>query len=350
MYEHLKKLLFKLEPEMAHNLAEVALRAFNYIPFLQSSIKKKLFVDDALLNQELFGKRFLNPVGLAAGFDKNGTMIEALNILGFGFVEIGTITPLPQEGNPKPRLFRHIDKNSLQNQMGFNNDGSEVVLGRIKDSYPFSIPLGINIGKNKITPQDKAIEDYKRLVQTFNGYCDYFVINISSPNTPNLRNLQNESFVTELFLSLKNLTKTPIFLKISPDMDINFAIMLCNKAVECGANGIIATNTTTDYLLISGIKETGGLSGDALREKSYLFFKAIAKELFKKCILISVGGIADANEAYKRIKAGANLIQVYTAFVYKGWNLAKDINLGLIELLKKDGFNSITEAVGIEVK
>ncbi|MDY0232806.1 MAG: dihydroorotate dehydrogenase (quinone), partial [Sulfurimonas sp.] len=249
-YETIKPWLFKLEPENAHLLAEMALRVANIsqIPF--NSFLESHFVADDVLRQKLFNTEFLNPVGLGAGFDKNATMLRGIQILGFGFSEIGTITPLAQEGNPKPRMFRHIEEKTLQNAMGFNNDGALKIQKRLKKIYPYTTPIGVNIGKNKITAEKDAISDYTKLIKTFDGLGDYFVINISSPNTPGLRDLQNEEFITELFKEAKALTDMPILLKIAPDMTKEDAVALTKLAVEKGADGIIATNTTIDYSLV----------------------------------------------------------------------------------------------------
>lgn len=348
MYESLKPWLFKLQPENAHNIAELALRALSLCPPLLNHYITKHFITHPSLEQELFGRTFLNPVGLAAGFDKNATMLHGTMAMGFGFSEIGTLTPKPQEGNPRPRLWRHIEEESLQNAMGFNNDGLFRISHRLKKIYPFSTPLGVNIGKNKTTPDEKAINDYITLIKALHEYSDYMVINISSPNTPGLRDLQNEEFITELFKRAKELTDKPILLKIAPDMSNENAISLCTHAVNSGADGIIATNTTIDYTLVSESEDIGGLSGEVLRQKSFELFEAIAKELYGKTTLISVGGINSAEEAYRRIRAGASLVQLYSSLIYKGPEVVEDINTGLIELLKSDGFSTITEAIGAD--
>jgi dihydroorotate dehydrogenase len=292
---------------------------------------------------------FANPIGLGAGFDKNATVTKSMKGLGFGYTEVGTITPKPQDGNAKPRLFRFPQSESLQNAMGFNNDGKDAILNRIKSIYPFDIPIGANIGKNKTTSQDDALSDYRVLIETFKDYSDYLVINISSPNTPNLRDLQNESFIKELFDMSQTLTNKPIFLKIAPDMDSDVAINLCKTAVNSGASGIIATNTTIDYSLLDNPKDFGGISGKVLNDKSYKIFCDISKELFGETILISVGGIDSAQSAYSRIKAGASLVQIYSSLIFKGPSLVRDINLGLIELLERDGFSHISQAVGSDL-
>ena len=349
-YQNIKPLLFKLQPENAHHVAECVLRMPNMCPILFNWFKKSHFIDDEMLTQELFGRKFRNPVGLGAGFDKNATMIRGIQILGFGYTEIGTVTPRPQPGNPKPRMFRHVAEESIQNAMGFNNDGAYKVIQRLKKRYPFTTPIGVNIGKNKLTPESQAIDDYTHLIKAFNGLGDYFVINISSPNTPGLRDLQNEEFITKLFSEAKKLTKMPILLKIAPDMEVEDAVALTKMAVQKGADGIIATNTTIDYSLVKHPKNIGGLSGAVLKEKSFKIFEAIAKELYGKTTLISVGGIDSAKEAYKRIKAGASLVQILSGLVFHGPDMIMNINKELIELLKADGYKNITEAIGADRK
>jgi dihydroorotate dehydrogenase len=276
-------------------------------------------------------------------------MIGGVRSLGFGFSEIGTITPIPQDGNPQPRLHRHIKEETLQNAMGFNNDGMEKILSRVQKESPFPIPVGINIGKNKVTPEDKAIEDYLKLIEAFESYASYLVINISSPNTPNLRDLQNEKFISELFNEGRKLTEKPILLKIAPDMSEESAVALSTFAVDSGASGIIATNTTIDYSLIeSPAQFGGGLSGAILKEKSFKIFDTIARELYGKTTLISVGGIDSGEEAYRRLRAGASLIQVYSALIFKGPSLIKNINRELLKLMERDGLNSIKDVIGAD--
>ncbi len=301
-----------------------------------------------MLTQKIWGETFQNPVGLGAGFDKNGQYIVPMPTLGFGFTEIGTVTPKPQDGNEKPRLFRLIKDQSIQNAMGFNNRGSEYMLQRLKKLYFFGYPLGINIGKNKATAENEALGDYEMLIRTFKDYGSYIVINISSPNTPGLRDLQNESFISALFEMAGEITDKPILLKIAPDMDPKDAIDICQVAVDAGASGIIATNTTIDYSLTSEAKDFGGISGALLTKKSYQLFRSLGEVFYGKTLLISVGGIDSAEEAYRRIKVGASLIQIYSMLIYRGPALIKEINEGLIELLKADGYSHISEAIGSE--
>lgn len=270
--------------------------------------------------------------------------------LGFGFSEIGTVTPKPQSGNPKPRLFRYPTFESIQNAFGFNNDGMYKIQKRVKKFFPFATPIGVNIGKNKVTPENEALKDYENLIQGFKNLCNYMVINISSPNTPGLRDLQNEEFIKALFSMAKDITDTPILLKIAPDMDISQAVDLASLAVEAGADGIIATNTTVDYSLIPNSRDFGGISGKVLKDKSFKIFKGVAKELFGKTVLISVGGIDSVQEAYKRLKAGASLIQVYSSLIFKGPSLIKNINEGILRLMEKDGFKDIKDVIGADLK
>ena len=349
-YETLKKILFKFEPETAHNLAECGLRILGKCKIAKSYMEKKNYISNPKLTQEIFGVKFENPVGLAAGFDKNATMIKAMKSLGFGFTEIGTMTPKPQDGNPKPRMFRYPEQKSVQNAMGFNNKGAHKVLKNLKKVYPFSIPIGTNIGKNKTTPEEFALSDYKSLIKKFEASSDYLVINISSPNTPNLRDLQNEKFITELFTMAKELTLKPILLKIAPDMEVTMAIDLCKSAINAGAAGIIATNTTIDYSLVPNCQNFGGLSGACLTQKSGNLFKELARELFGKTILISVGGISNGAQAYERIKDGANLVQSYSGMIFEGPSMVRKINEELLELMAKDGYENISQAIGANLK
>ncbi len=349
-YQNMKKLLFKLDPETAHTLAGIGLRILPYCLPMMRYFKNRHYVTHPMLSQEYFGITFGNPVGLGAGFDKNGNYITAMPALGFGYTEIGTVTPKPQDGNPKPRLFRLIEERSIQNAMGFNNKGSEYMLRQLQKLYFLDYPIGINIGKNKLTSEADALSDYETLLRQFKDYGHYVVINISSPNTPGLRDLQNEAFITALFELAKSITAKPIFLKIAPDMTAEDAINLSKVAIAAGASGIIATNTTIDYTLTTHAKDFGGISGALLTQKSYELFRELGRELHDKTMLISVGGIDSAEEAYRRIRAGASLVQVYSMLVYEGPKLIKEINEGLITLLQKDGFTHISEAIGADWK
>ena len=345
-YDRLKSVLFKVDPETAHTLAGIALKALPLCPPAYNIMIDRNFIDNKALHQNLWGCIFKNPVGLGAGFDKNGDYVKATPALGFGFTEIGTVTPRPQPGNPKPRLFRLVEDNSLQNAMGFNNKGSYYMIQRLKNLKFFDYPIGINIGKNKLTPEKEALNDYETLFKAFKDYGTYIVINISSPNTPGLRDLQNELFIKEVFKIGKSITNKPILLKIAPDMSKEEALELCRVAIESGASGIIATNTTIDYSLSPRAKSFGGISGALLKEKSRNLFEAIGKEFYDKTTLISVGGIDSVEEAYRRIRMGATLVQVYSLLIYEGPALIHNINEGILRLLKADGFDNISQAIG----
>jgi dihydroorotate dehydrogenase len=349
-YDFIKKLMFNFEPETAHHIAEFGLKNLPKCRMLNNYMAQKNFVSDDMLAQEIFGVKFQNPIGLAAGFDKNATMVKSMPAMGFGHIEIGTMTPKPQDGNAKPRLFRYPEYESIQNAMGFNNKGAYEVIENLKKVYPFTIPVGASIGKNKVTPENESLNDYETLIKGFKDLSDYMVVNISSPNTPNLRDLQNEEFIKAVFGMAKEITDTPILLKIAPDMASETAITLCQTAIESGADGIIATNTTQDYSLLPNPQDFGGLSGKVLSDKSYDLFKAIGAELYDKTTLISVGGIGDAQDVYRRIKAGATLVQIYSAFIFQGPSMCKNINEELIELLKADGYSHISEAIGADFK
>ncbi len=348
-FELIKPLIYKTDPEFAHDMVDMIFRTARRCPLFFNPLVKANFVDDPMLNQKIWNLEFKNPVGVAAGFDKHATMVYGWPALGFGWGEIGAVTPKPQPGNEKPRAWRHIEYEAVQNAYGFNNEGVKVIKNRLKKIYPFILPIGANIGKNKTTPEDKAVEDYKILVEELKDVVDFFVVNISSPNTPGLRDLLNAEFISNLFGELKNITDKPILIKFSPDMEDELIINLANYSVLAGADGIIVTNTTVNYDLVKSDIKRGGISGKPLAKRSYEVLRIVAGEIFGKVPIISVGGIDSAEEAYKRIKAGASLLQVYTAIIFKGPGIIGEINRGLIELLKKDGYSHISEAIGVEI-
>lgn len=349
-YDTLKKIFFLFDPETAHKIAEFGLRALYATPGGLEALAKFGVYKDEILTQNIWNLSFDNPVGIAGGFDKNATMIAPLAALGFGHIDFGTFTPRPQSGNEKPRLFRLVAEESIQNAMGFNNEGADVIERRVRKIYPFKIPIAANIGKNKATSNEDALSDYEALGRKFNGLCDFFIINVSSPNTPNLRALQENSFISELIGAMKKITNRPLVLKLAPDMSADQAIALCECAVQSGASGIIINNTSVDYSLSPNARDFGGLSGRLITEKSRELFAQVARELFGRTVLISCGGIDSAQEAYERIKSGASLVQIFTAFIFKGPFVAKSINEGLAELLRADGFNNVSEAVGVNLK
>jgi dihydroorotate dehydrogenase len=341
-----RPLLFRLDPETAHGLAVAALRATQALPPLAASLCRRFLVDAPALRRTLFGRELANPVGLAAGFDKDAVAVRGLAALGFGCVEVGTVTPRPQAGNPRPRLFRHSAAASLQNAMGFNNAGLEAMRARLTRLQPPPVPLGVNVGKNKDTPREAAVADYEVLIRAFAGLCDYLVVNVSSPNTPGLRDLQNETFLRQVLARAMGITDRPVLVKIAPDLELTDAVRLAEVAVDSGAAGVVATNTTNDYGLLPGARDFGGLSGRVLKEKSFRVFEAVARRLFGRAVLVSAGGIDSGAEAYRRLRAGADLVQVYTAFVYQGPALVKKINEELLELMERDGVKGVGEVVG----
>jgi len=345
-----RNLLFSLEPENAHSVFAGVFKMLSFAPQTLNYLINKNFIIDKALSQNIFKKDFLNPVGLAAGFDKNATMIKSMCAFGFGHQELGSVTKIAQKGNPKPRLFRFEEQKSLQNAMGFNNDGVFKIASRLESVYPFCLPLGINLGKNKNVDNKDCIDDYVLMIDAFNDICDYFAINISSPNTKNLRDLQNKEFIKELLNQTTSISKKPILIKIAPDLDIKDAVDLCTYAVDCKASGIIATNTTNDYSILENAKDFGGISGSVISKKSFDMFKAISKELFGKCVLISVGGISNGKDAYNRILHGASLVQIYTSLIYEGIDVVKNINQEILQYLKDDGFLNISQAIGSKIK
>lgn len=348
MYEKIRPLLFKLDPENSHALSAFFLRQIATLPLVQDMIVSQCVVSDERLSQNINSLHFSNPIGLSAGFDKNANMIRGLSTLGFGFLEVGSITHTAQSGNPKPRLFRFVQEESLQNAMGFNNDGVAKILKRLQKIYPFVLPIGVNVGKNKVITQSDSVKNYENAFKECIEVADYFVFNVSSPNTPHLRDLQNVKFVASLFEMARDYTNKPLFIKISPDMSNDDMLEVIESAHKSGASGVIATNTSIDYTLLPNAKNDGGISGKAISELSASVFASIAREFFGKMTLICSGGIYDASEAYTRLKMGASLLQVYTGLIYKGPNFAKELNEGILALMQKDGFSHISEAIGVD--
>jgi len=337
-----------MDAERAHGLGLLSLGVASAVPLVGRFLAYQNTVSNPRLEQPLFGRTFLNPVGLAAGLDKNAEHAAHWGALGFGFVEVGSVTLRGQPGNARPRLFRLKQDRSIQNAMGFNNHGSDKMLEELADCYPLPYPLGVNLGKNKETPAEQSIDEYLQMVPMFEGYCDYFVVNLSSPNTPGLRDLENATYVRNLIDRAARSTLRPVLLKVSPDRDPAETVELASAAVEAGAAGIIATNTTVDYSLTPEARDFGGISGALLRDKSRAMLRALARGLAGRTVIVSVGGIDSAEEAYLRIRAGATLVQVYSALIYEGPGLVRRINEGLLDLLDRDGLNSIADAIGLD--
>lgn len=341
-YSFLKSLLFLFDPEIAHRIT------INYLKFARFK-KPKLY---EVLQSEVFGLNFQNPIGIAAGFDKNGEVAHNLINLGFGFSEVGTVTPKPQPGNPRPRVFRLKDDRAIINRLGFNSVGfSEVKtkLEKIGDNI-----IGVNIGANK-NSKDFS-EDYIKGIKFFSTLASYITINISSPNTPGLRNLEVLENLDILLDKINNLEredlliKIPILLKISPDLEADNLKYLCEKVLSSKIDGLIISNTTISRDSIStDTLEKGGLSGKPIFDISTKQLRMAYKYTNGKIPLIGVGGVDSAEKAYEKIKNGASLIQLYTGLVYNGPNLIKDINEDLSSLIERDGYSNISEAVGAEV-
>lgn len=338
MYKQLvRPVLFKFDPEKIHYFTFGFLRFAFKVPLVKSILKSKFEVSHPTLEREVFGLKFKNPVGLAAGFDKDAKLYKELAGLGFGFIEIGTLTPKAQPGNPKKRLFRLKADSAIINRMGFNNGGVVEAVERLKANS--NVLIGGNIGKNKITPNEEAESDYKICFEALFNYVDYFVVNVSSPNTPNLRALQDKEPLTKLLSGLMKLNsekpvQKPILLKIAPDLTDSQLLDIIDIVAETKIAGVIATNTTiardglqSEQTLVA---ETGGLSGKPLTRRSTEVIRFLSEKSNKAFPIIGVGGIHSATDALEKLEAGADLVQLYTGFIYEGPQLIKDINKALI--------------------
>ncbi len=337
MYRYIiKPILFLGDPEWIHHFVFSLIRWMHKIPGLPFLVRALYQIHHPKLERELFGIRFKNPVGLAAGFDKDAKLYQELSNFGFGFVEIGTLTPKPQPGNPKKRLFRLPLDGALINRMGFNNDGVISAIPRLKKNK--NIIIGGNIGKNKITPNEKAVDDYTYCFKALYPYVDYFVVNVSSPNTPNLRALQEKKPLTDLLISLQKLNQStekpkPILLKIAPDLTDVQLLDIIDIVKITQTAGVIATNTTLsrEGLNSPHQNEKGGLSGKPLTQRSTEVIRFLSEKSKKSFPIIGVGGIHKPQDAIKKLNAGADLVQLYTGFVYEGPGVVKRINKALIK-------------------
>ncbi|MBN4006007.1 quinone-dependent dihydroorotate dehydrogenase [Nostoc sp. LPT] len=363
--------LLKTDPEWLH---QQTIRSFHWLSqtgtqqrasWLNRRLQKSLCLSDSRLKQNLFGLKFPNPVGLAAGFDKDGVAANIWSSLGFGFAELGTVTFHPQPGNPRPRLFRlPLDKAAL-NRMGFNNRGAAAMAARLaqeKQELTRSIPIGINLGKSKVTPLEAAAQDYLDSFRLLKDLGDYFVVNVSSPNTPGLRSLQDASMLSAILdlLQQENNAQKPIFVKIAPDLSWEAIADIITLAKTYHLAGIIATNTTIgrDGLKTQVIDQTGkspqdeagGISGEPLRDRSTEVIRFIWQQTQGQIPIIGVGGIFSGEDAWEKITAGASLIQVYTGWIYEGPLMVRRILADLLSKLEQSGLNSINEAVGLEFK
>jgi len=337
----LKPLFFLLPPERAHHLTLFLLKLVLALPLIGGWFRRLYRVRDARLQRQVFGLTFPNPVGLAAGFDKDGKHFRAMQALGFGFIELGTVTPRPQSGNPQPRLFRLPQDEALINRMGFNNAGVEALVEQLKRGRPEGLIIGGNIGKNKTTPNEQAVDDYQYCFEALFPYVDYFVVNVSSPNTPNLRALQDREPLTRLLGALQESNRAkaapkPMLLKIAPDLNQAQLDDILAIVQETGIDGVIATNTTISR---EGLRTpagevedigAGGLSGQPLKEGSTQVIRYLKEQSGGRLTIIGVGGIAGPEDAREKLEAGADLIQLYTGLVFEGPGLIRSINEGLL--------------------
>ncbi|MEZ7930720.1 MAG: quinone-dependent dihydroorotate dehydrogenase [Flavobacteriales bacterium] len=342
MYKLLvRPILFLFDPEKIHDFIFSSIRNLFKIPGLKSIVKSSYSSNNPKLEKELFGLKFKNPVGLAAGFDKDAKLFNELSAFGFGFIEIGTLTPLPQDGNPKKRMFRLPKDSGLINRMGFNNGGVKEAVERLKRNNS-GIIIGGNIGKNKVTPNENAVDDYVICFNELHAHVDYFVVNVSSPNTPNLRALQDKKPLTEILNRLMDLNKEksaqkPILLKIAPDLTDSQLDDIIDIVADTKIDGIISSNTTiardnleTDNNRLKKIGN-GGLSGKPLTKRSTEVIRYLAQKSNKAFPIIGVGGIHSAEDALEKLEAGADLVQIYTGFIYEGPSLIKKINKEILK-------------------
>ncbi|OOG20352.1 dihydroorotate dehydrogenase (quinone) [Sphingobacterium sp. CZ-UAM] len=335
MYKLVKPIFFTMNPEMAHHKVTSGLNVFSKIWGAKQLLNAIFTVEDPRLEREVFGLKFKNPVGLAAGFDKNAEYIADMTNLGFGFIEIGTVTPKPQPGNDKPRMFRLVPDEALINRMGFNNQGADVAANRLKNLKDRKgLLIGGNIGKNKVTPNEEAVNDYIYCFNALFEYVDYFVVNVSSPNTPGLRDLQEKEPLKKILNTLQELNKTksapkPILLKIAPDLTHSQLDDIVEIVMETQIAGVIATNTTISREGLKSqqelIQEAGGVSGRPLTKRSTEVIRYLSEKSNKAFPIIGVGGIHSAKDAIEKLDAGASLIQVYTGFIYEGPGLVSNI-------------------------
>jgi len=350
LYRAVRPLLFALPAETAHHAVSGLLDAAQGTP-VEPALASRYVVEDPRLGVEAFGQSFPNPVGVAAGFDKNGRVPSVLASLGFGHVEIGGVTAERQPGNPRPRMFRLTADGGLINRMGFNNDGADRIGERLARKRLPDVPLGINIGKSKSTPLEDAAEDYAYTYDRVAAHGDFFVVNVSSPNTPGLRELQDREPLERILTTLQDRGASPLLVKLSPDLSEGAIEEALDLAADLDLDGLIATNTTTDRpddLRGEHRGEEGGLSGKPIEERATETVRFVAART--DLPVIGVGGVFTAEDAYRKIRAGATLVQLYTGLVYRGPSIAREINRGLLDLLERDGFDSIEDAVGADLE
>lgn len=360
MYKQLvKPFLFRMDPERAHHLTISGVHVAGAVPGM-TALMRGMYGSpaDPVLATTLWGMEFANPVGLAAGLDKNAEAIPGFSAMGFGFLEVGTVTPRPQPGNEKPRVFRLPEDRALINRMGFNNIGAADMAKALQGNRRRKVPVCVNIGKNKLTANEDAAEDYRACIQLLYREADLFAVNISSPNTPNLRALQHGEELRQLLAAVSDemakqaaLTQEPVkpvLLKLAPDLTDEMLESIADVAMTNGISGLIATNTTISR---SGLKhphagETGGLSGAPLKERANEVVRLLYRTTGGQLPIVGSGGIFTVDDAYQRIRSGASLVELYTALIYEGPGVTRTINKGLAERLRSDGFTAVSQAVG----
>jgi len=353
IYDAVRTALFRAPPERIHTLVFSALRGATATAATRGTLRRALAPHDPVLASTVFGVRFPGPLGLAAGFDKDGEGLNTWGALGFGYAEVGTVTPLAQPGNPAPRLFRLPADRALLNRMGFNNHGAGQLALRLARHRP-DVPIGVNIGKSKVTPPEEAAQDYASSARLLGPLAAYLVVNVSSPNTPGLRDLQAVESLRPILAAVLAETTTPVLVKIAPDLSDSDVDAVADLALELGLAGIVATNTTISRsgLRTPGVEDLGpgGISGPPLAHRSLEVLRRLYARVGDRQVLIGVGGIENADDAWERITAGASLLQGYTGFVYGGGLWAKQIHDGIAERLHAGGFSSLSAAVGSGVR
>ena len=350
-YQLALKGMFKLAPERIHLIMMGALSGLQKAPLLHRGLHKVVPVNDSVLEQEVFGVKFPRPLGLAAGFDKNAAAADTWSAVGFGYAELGTVTAKAQPGNPAPRLFRLKADRAILNRMGFNNEGAAAAARNLRARRPSDV-IGINIGKTKVTPAEEAVQDYRQSASVLGDLADYLVVNVSSPNTPGLRDLQAVESLRPIMAAVQESTSSPVLVKIAPDLSDEDVDAVADMAVELGLAGIVATNTTISR---EGLKTpadevaamgAGGISGAPVAARSLEVLHRLHARVGDKLVLISVGGIETPEQAWERIAAGASLLQGYTGLIYGGPDWIRDIHRGIAEQIRAHGLRNISEAVG----
>jgi dihydroorotate dehydrogenase len=345
LYERVRPALFRLPPETAHSIAHTGMKVADHTP-LPSLLRRGFAVEDERLTVEAFGQTFPNPVGVAAGFDKNAEAPRTLRGLGFGHVEVGGVTAEPQPGNPRPRVFRLVEDEGLVNRMGLNNEGADVIGERLQNTE-VGYPVGVNLAKSESTPTEDAPADYRYTYEQVEDGGDFFVVNVSCPNTEGFRELQNRETLEGILSELVEANASPLLVKLSPDLPEPAVEETLELVAEYDLDGVIATNTSTERpeaLQSPSRAEEGGLSGKPIEETATEMVRFVAERT--DVPVIGVGGVFTGADAYRKIRAGASLVQLYTAFIYRGPTVARDINRGLATLLERDGFDNIEDAVG----